>query len=159
MSGTGEYQATNNDDRLETVMKTLRSCNPSNPQNDTRFSCTQPYQLLFYACERCPMPMRDIEVAATLLEANKDNLNYELCRKIYMLPAHASKPVDWTEHLRWILSPSARMAEKDGSWGSWRIVLYGSVYSNMVEERDYHVLLGITRAALDEKEHRWRTES
>lgn len=32
-------------------------------------------------------------------------------------------------------------------------------YSNMVEERDYRVLLGIARAALNEKERLWRTES
>jgi hypothetical protein len=128
MSGTGKYQATSNDGGLETALNLLRHRNPdlllstfcvgdcaSNPQNDTRLSCTQPYQLLFYVCERCPMRTMDIKVAATLLEANKNNLDYELCRKIYMLPDQASKPVDCTADLRWILDPSAQMAEKDGS--------------------------------------------
>uniref|UniRef100_A0A093Y263 Uncharacterized protein n=1 Tax=Talaromyces marneffei PM1 TaxID=1077442 RepID=A0A093Y263_TALMA len=136
MSGTGEDQATSNDGSLETAMDILRHLNPdlllskfcvgdctSDPQNDTRLSCTQPYQLLFYVCENCPTRTTNIKVAATLLEENKSSLDYELCRKIYMLPAHASEPVDCTRPLRWILDPSGRLKDR----------LYGSVTGTRIE--------------------------
>lgn len=126
MSRTSEFQTTTNDNRVETAMDTLRSRNTqlilstfclgnctNYSCNDTHLSCTQPYQLLFFVCHNCQTSGKELEVAATILENCKKTLDYELCQKIFVL--RDSEILEWTDDLRWILDPSARMVEKEGS--------------------------------------------
>jgi hypothetical protein len=107
-------------------MDTLRSRNPqlflstfclgkctNDSRNDTHLSYAQPYQLLFFVCHNCQTSGKELEVAATILENCKKTPDYELFQKSFML--RGSEILDWTDDLRWILDPSARMVEKDGS--------------------------------------------
>lgn len=126
MSRAGEYQTTSNDSRVETAMKTLRDRNPQlllstfclgdctkDCRNDMHLSCAQPFQLVFFVCHNCQPSGIEKQVAATILENCDEKPDYELCQKIFML--RGSEILDWTDDLTWILNPSGRMVEKDGS--------------------------------------------